>query len=410
MKPILRVFIASPGDLVEERAVAQNVIAELNSGAARHLGWVVELIRWEDMMPEMGRPQQVILDQAEIQETDTFIGLLWNRFGTPTGKADSGTEEEFEVAYRSWQKHGRPRIHFYFCQQPANLQTPAELKQKGAVIEFRDRIKDLGLIREYGTHREFEGLLRQALLADLIRLGQSQTHVAVDSEGSPDSKVTPGAPTGMVVVPAGDFLSGIGAAKQSIDYDFLIDTNPVTNNEYVEFLEQTGYLHHQSDPESRRRLKQHYSEKQLHPDHPVTAVSWYDATTYAAWKGKRLPTSSEWEKAARGTDGRIYPWGNKFSPDKCNSLESGIGATTPVQKYHAGKSPYGCYDMAGNTFEWVLDWAESPRFSTVPNSEKANRGGSHQRSALQVTCWYGESDPPDLRMSDVGFRCVRVPL
>jgi formylglycine-generating enzyme required for sulfatase activity len=410
MKPVLRVFIASPGDLVGERAVAQNIVAELNSGAARELGWVVELIRWEDMLPEMGRPEQVILDQAEIEETDTFIGILWNRFGTPTGKADSGTEEEFEVAYRSWQKHGRPRIHFYFCQEPANLQTADALKQKGAVVEFRNRIKDLGLIHEYRTHPEFEVSIRQALLVDLIRLAQSQSHPEVAPQSTSRSTTALAVTTGMVMVPAGAFLSGIGAEKKSIGYDFLIDICPVTNFEYVEFLEQTGYLHHQSDFESRRRLKKHYSEKELYPNHPVTAVTWYDASTYAAWKGKRLPTSDEWEKAARGTDGRSYPWGSEFSPDKCNSLESGIGAPTSVQRFSAGKSPYGCYDMAGNIFEWVLDWAESPRFSIVPNSEKMNRGGSYNRSAIQVTCWYSESDAPDQRMADVGFRCVQMPL
>ena len=114
----------------------------------------------------------------------------------------------------------------------------------------------------------------------------------------------------------------------------------------------------------------------------------------------------QWEKAARGTDGRLYPWGNDFSNENCNSKESGYDTTTPVTRYLNGVSFYGCFDMVGNVFEWVDDWAIYPRFTKVPYSEKVNRGASYNRFQDHTNCVHIESDPPFLAMIDVGFRCV----
>jgi formylglycine-generating enzyme required for sulfatase activity len=201
----------------------------------------------------------------------------------------------------------------------------------------------------------------------------------------------------MVLVPAGSFLFGIDKKEVTIDYDFYIDKYPVTNRDFFHFIENTGFS---------SRYKYFKMLAELKPEHPVVGVSWYEAFAYCYWVGKRLPTSREWEKAARGEDGRIYPWGNEFSKDKCNSLESGYGGTTPVDKYDKGVSPYGCYDLVGNAFEWVEDWAAMPRFSSLPYSEKINRGGSFNRPKEHTTCMFFESDPPYFTMQDVGFRCA----
>lgn len=417
---IIRIFLASPSDVAKEREITNTVIAELNRSIAPKLGHLIELIRWEDMVPSMGRPEQVILDQADIENLDVFIGILWNRFGTPTGRANSGTEEEFDVALNTWRKNGKPRIMLYFCKRPTNLQTEEEIKQKNAVIKFRQRLSEIGIIRDYKSRSKFEILLRQDLtnhLLDIVtaskahgiaKIPEPTSHI--DSDSSKPVMSSDVNLENMAIVPAGEFLSGNPSNQATIDYDFHIDITPVTNLDFLKFVDETGYLRGLSDPGITKLVE--YLRKAVDeiPDHPVTKVSWYDAFAFAAWQGKRLATALEWEKAARGTDGRFFPWGDDFEIElRCNCREAGIGNTTPVYKYKNGRSPYGCYDMAGNVFEWTIDWAKNSRHSKLPNSEKINCGGSFNRFGVDLVPWLKESDPPDLRMLDVGFRCVYVP-
>ncbi|MCD6310449.1 MAG: SUMF1/EgtB/PvdO family nonheme iron enzyme [Candidatus Eremiobacteraeota bacterium] len=154
----------------------------------------------------------------------------------------------------------------------------------------------------------------------------------------------------MAYIPAGEFIMGdneypLEFPERKVYVDaFYIDRYPVTNAQFAKFIKETGYK-----PEGifwrdyagfRRR------------DHPVVYITWNDATAYARWAGKRLPTEAEWEKAARGEDGRIFPWGNE--PDTTMMNISGKG-TTRVGTFPEGKSPYGVMDMAGNVFEWTAD-------------------------------------------------------
>lgn len=202
-------------------------------------------------------------------------------------------------------------------------------------------------------------------------------------------------------VPAGDFLMGSTRQERELAYaldkevtrsygwyerearreaktaSFCTDRYPVTNAQYKVYLDETGHAAPYISPEAYQRqgylvhpyekVKEFLWREGNFPagreSHPVTLVSLGDAQSYCAWRGKkmrlsyRLPTEQEWEKAARGTDGRIFPWGNEWNPDYLNSGQR-FGATTPVSRFPQGRSPYGLYDMVGNLFEWTASpWA-----------------------------------------------------
>jgi formylglycine-generating enzyme required for sulfatase activity len=146
------------------------------------------------------------------------------------------------------------------------------------------------------------------------------------------------------------WLSGEQPRRMVYVPSFAIQKYPVTNREYAEFCRATGYappLHWRGSTPLAELL-----------DHPVTFVSQEDAEAYARWLGARLPTETEWEKAARGTDGRLYPWGNRFDADACcwnRQPRNGMPNTAPVGSFPKGASPYGVVDMAGNVAEWCAD-------------------------------------------------------
>ncbi len=197
----------------------------------------------------------------------------------------------------------------------------------------------------------------------------------------------------MVRVPAGEFLYGEDQEKQTLP-EFWIDQTPVTNAEYARFVADTKH-----DP------PQHWPGKTPPKDiadHPVVYISWSDAEAYAQWAGKRLPTEQEWEKAARGTDGREYPWGDENPTKKLCNFGNNEGGTTPVGKYSPqGDSPYGCADMSGNVWEWtVIDDDQN-------KSSKVLRGGSWSISGGYVRAAYRPHYTPDFRASNIGVRCVR---
>ena len=180
----------------------------------------------------------------------------------------------------------------------------------------------------------------------------------------------------MVLVPAGSFLMGqpekdfLAEAHEKPQRevflsDFWIDIYPVTNARYALFIAAGGY------DQPHWWLQDAWAWKCLHrirqpvmwghagwdgPDQPVAGVSWYEADAYARWAGRRLPTDAEWEKAARGADGRRYPWGDDWPTASIANFDSQIGRTTPVGLFAEGISPYGCHDMAGNVNNWTRDW------------------------------------------------------
>lgn len=207
------------------------------------------------------------------------------------------------------------------------------------------------------------------------------------------------APPGMALIPAGDFIMGVDGAspderpQRTVFVDaFYMDKYEVTNLQYkVVFLDHT------------------YEEGM--DSLPVAGVSYIEAEAYAQAVGKRLPTEAEWEKAARGTDGREYPWGNEFDPDKCNTARPYASGPTRVGKFRAGASPYGCVDMAGNVYEWTSSW-----YRAYPGNEdiraeygqefKVLRGGSYRTSQFEVRCARRHFDQRTAKRADYGFRCA----
>lgn len=218
----------------------------------------------------------------------------------------------------------------------------------------------------------------------------------------------------MLHVPAGEFLYGEKKQKFYVP-EFWIDKTPVTNVEFARFVKDTGYIteaeltgigcvkkvegwedtagadwRHPSGPGS---------DVQGKGDHPVVQVTWADAVTYAKWAGKRLPTEQEWEKAARGSDGREYPWGNHEPSYLLCNYDDRKKGTTPVGSYSPqGDSPFGCVDMSGNVWEWTNNEDET--------GGKVLRGGgwSHPAEFLRLTL--RSIHQPDDRYDTDGFRCI----
>ena len=221
----------------------------------------------------------------------------------------------------------------------------------------------------------------------------------------------------MVLVPAGEFTIGSNDYKteQPIHQvalpDFRIGKYPVTNIQYAAFIAATGHA-----PPSHWRGRQSPREVR---NHPVVYVSWQDAVAYCGWLSEqrgeivRLPSEAEWEKAARGTDGRTYPWGKQTPDDNLCNFKSNIGSTTAVGIYLAGVSPCGCLDMAGNVWEWTSSLYKSYPYKVDDGREDAAdagrrvvRGGSFDDFGYFVRCAARDHYAPVGRYNLIGFRVM----
>jgi len=245
-------------------------------------------------------------------------------------------------------------------------------------------------------------------------------------EGTPGAAAAPNAPAavaagppaaGMVRVAAGAFLrgspEGVGLEderpQRSIHLDtFDIDRTEVPLRDYQKCVAaQTCAPPECGEPEDKAETR---------PDHPVVCVSWAQAKAYCEWAGKRLPTEAEWEKAARGDDGRLFPWGNQ-APSCELANHSGCGeGTHPVGSKTAGASPHGALDMAGNVYEWVADWHHEAYYELCPDrnppgpprgDKKIVRGGAFSYAADELTVHGRTFDRPEVAYDQVGFRCAR---
>lgn len=240
--------------------------------------------------------------------------------------------------------------------------------------------------------------------------------------------------TEQVLVPAGPFLMGSDAGEDDaapariVTLDaFWIDKTEVTNAQYAAFLNEQGnqveggvtWVDFSDEQVLLTTDGSLFRPKDGYADHPVVEVSWYGAQAYCRRVGRRLPTEAEWEKAARGEDGRTYPWGEE--PPACAAAnfweqpDGCISRTTPVGSYPDGVSPYGALDMAGNVWEWVEDWYDPTYYSTAagdnptgPQSgeSRVQRGGSYFDPGRTVRTFHRFRGWPINLYRNVGFRCA----
>jgi formylglycine-generating enzyme required for sulfatase activity len=234
----------------------------------------------------------------------------------------------------------------------------------------------------------------------------------------------------LIRIPAGEFRMGSDPAQdgkaESFEFpqhtlfveDFWIDQTEVSNAQYARCVAAKKCAAPQKISSYKRSA---YYNAPAYANYPVIWVSWEDARAYCAWVGRRLPGEAEWEKAARGPDGRIYPWGSQ--PPDCDLANFGggpaycVGDTAEVGSYPAGASLYGVLDMAGNVTEWVADWfsaryyAESPANNPEgPQSglDKVMRGGDWASNPVLLRGAFRSSGLPSRKSNALGFRCAQT--
>ncbi len=217
----------------------------------------------------------------------------------------------------------------------------------------------------------------------------------------------------MVYVPAGEFLMGSSTADRNALADeepqhsvylnaFWMDKYEVTNAQYGRCLAAGKCA---PLPVSRSNTRDSYFGNRQYDNYPVVAVSWNDAKLFCEWANKRLPTEAEWEKSARGIDGRLYPWGNTFDKNKANIWRGDGGDTTAVGTYPTGASPYGVMDLAGNVWEWVADWYDPNYYASSPK-DNPKGPSSGERRVARGDSWHDLGDR-DIFSKGVSYHWIR---
>lgn len=364
--------------------------------------------------------QQTFFDRAElpagdeyhnrireaIQKAHLFIFLL-----SPNAlDADSYTLEELSIAEKAGVK-----LLPVVLREPAMEQIPVSIKNvtfyRPAGNVAASVAAEVHRIAGDLTRKRLKGLAAALLMVTAVAVGFFYLHEARnkgDLIGKDDAPA--------VLIPAASFIMGDDedSPRRDIYSDaFYMDTYEVTVSRYAKFMNATGNV---KPPEEWPG-----DNKPQVGDFPVVGVDWRDANSYCRWADKRLPTEAEWERTARGSDGRKYPWGNdapsadqaRFGRPYQNEVyKDGVAQ---VGKHDKGQSPFGVYDLAGNVSEWVADWyAESFSRADVRNPKgpetgtaKVLRGGGWYDPPNRLTTTKRWQASPDHRSDDIGFRCAR---
>ncbi len=361
----------------------------------------------EDLMPGDEFHNQI---RQTIERADLFVFLMSQHAIDP----GSYTLNELDIAERVFKKasgrllpvmlHSIPMDRLpTFVKSVTLLQSPGNIP--AAVADAVHRIAQKQR-RSFFT-KLGAGVIAMALIGAGAWFARSSGEPAQTIKGNDDAP--------LVLVPAGNFTMGDDeeSPRRQLYLDaFYIDRYEITTGRYAKFLAATGAAH---PPDGWESLKLDNSAEL-----PVVGVDWNDAMAYCKWAGRRLPTDAEWEKAARGTDARRYPWGDatptiEHANHANASPEAYDGGLMKVGAHGAGRSPYGVDDLAGNAAEWVADWF-AENFS---GNEVRNPKGPETGTARRVR-GSGRFDPadrlaitkrfhanPDLRTEDIGFRCAR---
>ena len=323
----------------------------------------------------------------------------------------------------------------------------------GAAAESAPGQPPLPVIKQVAIHHAADDSVMMVIPATEFLMGTADAHPDL-----PASRLVPGRvkPTEIKLVRAweGWALEDERPQRTVRLRAYALDRDEVTNAQYRKFLAavaahgDAAWAHPAQPPGKDHtprywrdfnpllhdagyaRLAQYNAATFTGDTTPVVGVDWFDAYAYAKWAGKRLPTEAEWECAARGPDGRRWPWGNDWQWGLCNIVGEKFGADVraqgrekdgyiypaPVGTYPAGRSPYGCADMAGNAAEWVADWYAADAYLTgsannppgpETGTERVVRGGSSQNYASYVRCAVRFHHEPDFKTFILGFRCAK---
>jgi formylglycine-generating enzyme required for sulfatase activity len=434
---------------------------------ARDTEWTGDRNSWSEWVRFIGNYMRIAANQAlEIKDREAvgtvagakglnriIVGLLENNviryFGEGMAVGMEGETQDVEIDVYAWNgtTGGQATVAAVEIKPDSTLLFGNQVQQFTCQVRYSDwTTSDVTSQATWSTNPGMYGTINSAGRFQAGSASDGNEKVRVSYQGKQDSvkvKVIKGAPGDMVLIPAGSFTMGKTATSGTSDNSpahtvildaFFIDRFEVTCAQYAVFLNAamaTGAVqtsegkpvkngHVLFDATSGTQLK--YANGQFTVEggmenHPIARVSWWGAEAYAVYYGKRLPTEAEWEKAARGTDAREYPWGNAAATGAYYNFSY---YSKPVGQFHPqGDSPYGLSDMAGNAYEWVNDWYSDKYYASSPSTnpkgpaagtEKVLRGGSFfYIESYFVTCYARGRLMPEETRSDHGFRCAKNP-